>query len=76
MANYHTDSKKFAPGQSTGTYRGKMKHGAGVEHIKDALHTVKPRTPVVRHGDCPSVGTEDLATVSARGATTFGAGKS
>jgi len=71
MRNYHTDSKKFAEGQSTGVYRGKMKHGAGVEHFKDALHTVKPRTPVTEHADCPSVGTQTLAETSARGATDF-----
>jgi hypothetical protein len=74
MANFHTDSKKFAKGKSTGTYRGQMKHGRAVEAFKDALHTEQPRTPVVAHADCPSVGTEDLATVSAKGATTF-AGK-
>ena len=47
--NRHTDSGQFMPGQSTGVYRGQAKHGAGVEHFKDALHTVKPRTPVVPH---------------------------
>ena len=71
MANFHTDSKKFAKGKSTGTYRGQMKHGRAVEAFKDALHTEQPRTPVVRHGDCPSVGTETLAETSARGATDF-----
>lgn len=80
MRNYHTDSKKFAAGESTGVYRGKMKHGPGVEHFKDALHTVKPRTPVVRHAGQPSVGPCDsdatLATVSSRGATDFGGPKS
>jgi hypothetical protein len=73
--NYHTDSKKFAPGKSTGVYRGQKKHGRAVESFKDALHTVKPRTPVVEH-DCPSVGTSTLADVSAKGATTFGGPKS
>lgn len=76
MANHHTDSKKFMKGKSTGVYRGQRKHGRAVEAFKDALHTEQPRTPVVRHGDCPSVGTEDLAAVSARGATTFGGPKS
>jgi hypothetical protein len=72
MRNRHTDSGKFMPGKSTGVYRGQMKHGAGVEHFKDALHTEKPRTPIVAHADCPSVGTpETLADVSAKGATTF-----
>ena len=71
MANYHTDSKKFMKGKSTGAYRGQMKHGHAVEVQKDALHTEQPRTPVVRHGDCPSVGTETLAETSARGATDF-----
>jgi hypothetical protein len=75
MANYHTDSKKFMKGRTTGVYRGKMKHGAGVEHFKDALGTVKPRTPVVAHADCTSVGTETLANVSSKGATDF-SGKS
>jgi hypothetical protein len=71
MANYHTDSKKFMKGKSTGTYRGQMKHGRAVEAQKDALHTEQPRSPVVRHGDCPSVGTDTLAETSAKGATTF-----
>jgi hypothetical protein len=71
MRNYHTDSKKFMPGKSTGVYRGQKKHGRAVEAQKDALHTEQPRTPVVRHGDCPSVGTETLAETSARGATDF-----
>ncbi len=69
MSNRHTESKKFAPGRLTGVYRGRMKHGAGVEHIKDALHTVPPRTPVARHCNVPSVGTETLAEVSSKGAT-------
>jgi hypothetical protein len=72
MRNRHTDSKRFMPGKSTGVYRGTTKHGPSVEEFKDALHTVKPRTPVVRAGDCPSVGTETIAEASARGATTFG----
>jgi hypothetical protein len=59
MANFHTDSKKFAPGKSTGVYRGRMKHGAGVEHFKDALHTEQPRNPVKAH--------EGVASVSATG---------
>jgi hypothetical protein len=63
VSNHHTDSKKFAPGQSTGVYRGRMKHGAGVEHFKDALHTVPSRNPG---------GAATLAEVSAKGATTFG----
>jgi hypothetical protein len=72
MRNFHTDSKKFAPGKSTGHYRGQMKHGRAVEAFKDALHTEQPRTPVVAHANCPSVGTpETLADVSAKGATTF-----
>jgi hypothetical protein len=73
MRNYHTDSKRFAPGESTGKYRGAMKHGPGVEEFKDALHTVKPRTPVVSHAGQPAPGTaETLAEVSSRGATTAG----
>jgi hypothetical protein len=47
------------PGQSTGVYRGQMKHGAGVEHFKDALHTEQPRNPVAAH--------EGVASVSAPG---------
>ena len=70
MRNYHTDSKKFMPGKSTGVYRGQMKHGHAVEAQKDALHTEQPRTPVTEH-DGPSVGTDTLAAVSAKGATTF-----
>ena len=73
--NRHTDSKRFMPGKSLGTYRGQMKHDASTEAIKDSLHTEQRRTPVVRHGDCPSVGTESLATVSAKGATTAGLNK-
>jgi hypothetical protein len=71
--NRHTDSKRFMKGRSTGVYRGAMKHGAAVERFKDALHTEQPRTPVVRHDDCPSVGTDGatLAQVSAKGATDF-----
>ena len=72
--NRHTDSGKFAPGQSTGTYRGKMRHGPGVEEIKDALHTIKPRDVVTQHDGNPSVGTQTLAQVSSRGATDFSAG--
>ena len=74
MRNYHTDSKKFAPGQSTGVYRGKMKHNPAVEAFKDALHTIKPRDVVAQHDGNPSVGTQTLAEVSSRGATDFSAG--
>jgi hypothetical protein len=63
------------PGKSTGVYRGSRKHGRAVEAFKDALHTEQPRTPVVAHADCRSVGTDTLADVSSRGATTF-SGKS
>jgi hypothetical protein len=59
VSNYHADSKKFMPGKSTGVYRGQMKHGAGVEHFKDALHTEQRRTPIVSH--------EGVASVSASG---------
>jgi hypothetical protein len=50
-----------------------MKHGRAVEAFKDALHTEQPRTPVVAHADCPSVGVDDatLAQTSAKGATDF-----
>jgi hypothetical protein len=72
--NRHTDTGKFMPGESTGVYRGKRKHGRAVEAQKDALFTKPSRTPVVAHNDCPSVGT--LADVSAKGATTFGGPKS
>jgi hypothetical protein len=72
MRNRHTDSGKFMAGESTGVYRGRMKHGPGVEEIKDALHTIKPRNVVTQH-DGPSVGTQTqtLAEVSSRGATDF-----
>jgi hypothetical protein len=57
MRNFHTDSKKFMPGKSTGVYRGRMKHGRGVEHFKDALHTEQRRDPVtVAHEGIASVG--------------------
>jgi hypothetical protein len=57
VSNFHTDSKKFMPGKSTGVYRGRMKHGAGVEHFKDALHTEQRRDPVtVAHEGIASVG--------------------
>ena len=63
---------KFAPGKPLGTPEGTMRHDASTEAIKDRLHNdLNPsRSPVTRHGDCPSVGT-DLADVSARGATNF-----
>ncbi len=69
---------KFAKGKPLGTRKGSMKHDASTSAIKDRLHNdLNPsRSPVGRHDDCPSVGTEDLATVSARGATTFGGPKS
>ena len=75
MRNYHTDSKKFAPGKSTGVYRGQMKHDPSTEAVKDSLHTVQSRKPVVAHADCPSVNTDTLADISSRGATDF-SGKS
>jgi len=62
---------KFAPGKPLGTRKGSMKHDASTEAIKTKLHTEQPRTPVVRHDDCPSVGTDTLAQVSAKGATDF-----
>jgi hypothetical protein len=59
VSNRHTDSKKFMPGQSTGVYRGQMKHGTEVEHVKDALHTTQQRDPVtVAHDGVASVGTK------------------
>jgi hypothetical protein len=69
---------KFAKGKPLGTRQGVMKHDASTSAIKDRLHNdLNPsRSPVTRHGDCPSVGTEDLASVSARGATTFGSKQS
>jgi hypothetical protein len=73
QSNRHTDSGKFMAGQSTGVYRGKLRHGPGVEEIKDALHTVPRPTPVVQH-ESPSVGTQTLAEVSSRGATDFSGG--
>lgn len=76
MRNRHTDSKKFMRGESTGHYRGARKHDRSTEAFKDALGTVPSRNPVTRHGDCPSVGTETLATVSSKGATDFAGGKS
>jgi hypothetical protein len=72
MRNRHTDSKKFMPGKSLPTYRGRMKHDPSTEAIKDSLHTQRGPAVVQRHGDCPSVGTETIAQASARGATTFG----
>jgi hypothetical protein len=74
--NRHTDTGKFMKGESTGVYRGKMKHNsAAVEAFKDALHTTPSRKPVCAH-DGPSVNTDTLADISSRGATDFGAGKS
>jgi hypothetical protein len=73
--NRHTDTGKFMKGESTGVYRGKMKHGRAVEAFKDALHTVPSRKPVCAH-DGPSVNSDTLAEISSRGATDFGTGKS
>jgi hypothetical protein len=72
VSNRHGNGK-FAPGKSLGTYRGQTRHDASTEAFKTKLHTEQPRTPVVRHDDCPSVGTDDatLAQVSAKGATDF-----
>ena len=60
---------KFAPGKPLGTRQGSMKHDASTSAIKDRLHNdLNPgRTPYVAHGDCPSVDTDTLADVSARG---------
>jgi hypothetical protein len=56
----HTESKRFMPGNDLGTYRGQMKHGAGVEHVKDALHVDKNplRKVVAPHARTASVGTD------------------
>jgi hypothetical protein len=69
---------KFAPGKPLGTRKGSMRHDPSTEAIKDRLHNDlnRSRSPVGRHGGCPSVGTNTLADVSARGATTFGGPKS
>jgi hypothetical protein len=56
--NRHTDSGKFMPGKSTGVYRGQMKHGPGVEHVKDALHTAPSRKVVQPHDGVQSVSTD------------------
>jgi hypothetical protein len=68
---------KFAPGKPLGTRKGTMRHDASTEAIKDRLHNdLNPsRSPVVAHNNCPSVGTDTLADVSAKGATTFGGPK-
>jgi hypothetical protein len=69
---------KFAPGKPLGTRKGSMRHDASTEAIKDRLHNdLNPsRSPVGPHGNCPSVGTETLADVSSKGATTFGSKQS
>jgi hypothetical protein len=69
---------KFAKGKPLGTRKGSMRHDASTEAIKDRLHNdLNPsRSPVCRHGDCPSVGTDTLAQTSAKGATTFGSKQS
>ncbi len=54
MRNRHGNGK-FAPGESTGTYRGVMKHDASTEAIKDRLHTVQARKPVTAHDGAQSV---------------------
>jgi hypothetical protein len=63
---------KFASGKPLGTRKGSMKHDASTSAIKDRLHNdLNPsRKPLTEH-DCPSVGTQDLAEVSSRGATDF-----
>ncbi len=63
---------KFAPGTPLGTRKGTMRHDASTEAVKDRLHNdLNPsRSPVTEH-DEPSVGTDTLADVSARGATDF-----
>ena len=53
MRNRHGNGK-FAPGESTGTYRGVMKHDASTEAIKDRLHTVQARKPVTAHDGAQS----------------------
>ncbi|HUE11649.1 MAG TPA: hypothetical protein VMQ54_11950 [Steroidobacteraceae bacterium] len=67
---------KFASGKPLGTRPGSMKHDASTSAIKDRLHNdLNPsRKVTTTHADCPSV-TDDLADVSAKGATDFGAGK-
>lgn len=68
---------KFASGKSLGTRQGSMKHDASASAIKDRLHNdLNPSRKAVTEHDCPSVNTDDLAEVSSRGATNFGAGKS
>lgn len=67
---------KFASGVPLGTRQGVMKHDTSTSAIKDRIHNdLGPsRSPITRHGDCPSVGTEapTLADVSSDGATKAG----
>lgn len=57
MRNRHGNGK-FAPGESTGTYRGVLKHDASTEAIKDRLHTVQSRKVVAPHDGAQSVATD------------------
>jgi hypothetical protein len=63
-----SEKRKTAVGQFLkaldGTHRDIPGHGE--------VPTGQGVPPVVRHSHCESVGTEPLAEVSARGATTFG----